>query len=294
VDWCKILPRVLIAILGAAAIQAQTPAPRPEFEVASIKPSNPNAQGSSMGMRTPGTLSGENVTLKLLIQQAYGVRPFQVIGAPGWADSNGYDFTAKPRVEAASMQVTRESLDKSIAEMYVMLQALLDDRFKLKLHRETRELPVFELTLAKGGVNLHETRCTSYDPANPPPELAPGQRRPDFCGNINVGRKGTSVTLDAAGVTIKDLTERALANMMGRTVVDKTGLTGKFDIHVEWTPSLQAAPSPDDSGRPLPAVDASGPTIFSALQEQLGLKLEAGKGSVEVLVIDHVEKPDKN
>jgi uncharacterized protein (TIGR03435 family) len=285
---------LLIGILSAGAIQAQTPVVRPEFEVASIKPSQPNAQGSSMGMRTPGTLSGENVTLKLLIQQAYGVRSFQIIGAPGWLDSERYDFIAKPRVEAQSTQVTIESLEKSMAEMYVMLQVLLEDRFKLKLHRETRELPVFELAVAKGGVKLRETRCTTYDPANPPPEFAPGQKRPDFCGNINFGRKGTSVVLDAAGVTIKDLAERALAGRMGRTVVDKTGLTGKFDIHVEWTPDLQAAQASDDSGRPLPAVDASGPTIFSAFPEQLGLKLESGKGPVEVLGIDHVEKLEKN
>jgi len=287
--------RLVAAVLGAAAIHAQTPAARPEFEVASVKQNAGGSQRSFIGSSSPGTLSAENVPLELLIQQAYGVRPFQIVGAPDWAKSERYDLKAKARVEGAPAQVSRDSMQKSMAEMYVMLQALLEDRFKLKLHRETRELPVFELTVAKSGVKLRETTCTVYDPANPPAELAPGQKRPDFCGNINMGRNGMNRTLAAAGIGMKDLSERALANIMGRTIVDKTGYAGKFDVHLEWAPDtpLPSGGGADDPGKPAPS-DASGPSIFSALQEQLGLKLESGKGPVEVLVIDHVEKLEKN
>jgi uncharacterized protein (TIGR03435 family) len=286
-----------ITILGASAIQAQTAAVRPEFEVASIKQNAGGGERSFIGSSSPGTLSAENVPLELFIQLAYSVRPFQILGAPDWAKSERYDLKAKARVDAAPGPVNRDSMQKSMAEMLVMLQTLLEDRFKLKLHRETRELPVYFLTVAKGGLKLHEGECITFDRDHPPPAPTPGAARPAFCGNIGIRMNGANRVLEAFGTTMKDLTGMTLANMVGRTIIDKTGYTGKFDAHLAFAPDSAGGPlgpgAPDDPGRPAPS-DTTGPSIFSALQEQLGLKLEAGKGPVEVLVIDHVEKLEKN
>jgi len=286
-------------IRSAAQAQSQPPTPRPEFEVATIKPNAGDSQRSSIGSQSPGTLSAENVPLALLIQQAYSVRSFQVQGLPGWIESERYDLHAKAKVDASPAPQNRESINKSFAEMLVMLQVLLEDRFNLKFHRETKELPVYALSIAKGGPKLPKADCVMYDPENPPGPTAAGQKRPNFCGNINMGRSGSNRTLDAAGATMQSLIERALPNIVGRIVIDKTGLTGTFNVHMEWGADAPMPPPPGSAGandpaRPAPSTDTQGPSIFSAIQEQLGLRLEATKGPVEVLVIDHVEKPGAN
>ena len=152
-----------------------------------------------------------------------------------------------------------------------MLQALLEDRFHLKAHRETREGAIFNLTVVKGGPKfaaLREGNCPPADPKSPP------------CGVIRPGANGLNRTMDSMGAGLAIWT-RVLTLALGKPVVDKTGLAGQFDaMHVEY--------APDD----LP--DATGASIFTAIQEQLGLKLEAGKGPVEVLVIDHIEKSSGN
>jgi uncharacterized protein (TIGR03435 family) len=290
---------LLLPLIAGIAVRAQAPAARPEFEVATVKKYAGDGQRSFVGSQSPGTISAENVPLKLLIQQAYSVRPFQVQGLPGWTDSERYDLHAKARVDGPPEALNRESMNKSMAEMWVMLQALLEDRFQLKFHRETKELPVYALSIAKGGPKLQKADCFLYDPGNPPPPAAAGQKRPNFCGNIGMGVSGSNRTLDAAGVTMKSLIERALPNIVGRMVIDKTGLTDTFNVHMEWAPDapmpVQAgAGGSNDPGRSAPSTDNAGPSIFSAIQEQLGLKLESTKGPVEVLVIDHVEKPSAN
>jgi uncharacterized protein (TIGR03435 family) len=290
---------LLLPLIAGIAVRAQAPAPRPEFEVATIKPNAGDSQRSFIGSQSPGTLSAENVPLKLLIQQAYSVRPFQIQGLPGWTDSERYDLHAKARVGGAPEPLNRGSMQKSMAEMWVMLQALLEDRFQLKLHRETKELPVYALSIAKGGPKLQKADCVMYDPENPPSPPAPGAKRPNYCGNINMSGSGSNRTLDAAGVTMRDLIERALPNIVGRMVIDRTGLNDTFNVHLEWAPDvpmprLAGAGGADDPGRPAPSTENQGPSIFSAIQEQLGLKLESTKGPVEVLVIDHVEKPSAN
>jgi uncharacterized protein (TIGR03435 family) len=289
----------LIGILSAPPVHAQATAPRPEFEVATVKQYVGDGQRSFIGSQSPGTLSAENVPLKLLIQQAYSVRPFQVQGLPGWIDSERYDLHGKARVDADPKALSRESMNKSFAEMLVMLQVLLEDRFNLKLHRETKEFPIYALSVAKGGPKLPKADCIMYDPENPPAPVAAGGKRPTFCGNINFGRSGSNRTLDAAGVTMKSLIERALPNIVDRMVIDTTGLTDTFNVHLEWAPDvpmpgLQGAGGASEPGRSALSTDNQGPSIFSAIQEQLGLKLESTKGPVEVLVIDHVEKPSAN
>jgi uncharacterized protein (TIGR03435 family) len=177
-----------------------------------------------------------------------------------------------------------------------MLQALLADRFQLTLHRETKELPIYALVMArkdgKLGPRLTESKeggCTMPDPTKPPPPPEPGKPATLGCGGMMMSPR----RLTASSVPLANLAP-TLSRMLGRTVVDKTGLAGKFDISLEWTPDeTQAIQLPPDAPKPLPS-DGSGPSIFTALQEQLGLKLESQKGPVEIFVIERAEKPSEN
>jgi uncharacterized protein (TIGR03435 family) len=179
-----------------------------------------------------------------------------------------------------------------------MLQVLLEDRFKLKVHREIRELPVYELTVAKGGLKMQQSKCTPGPP--PPQENRPPGRGLQVagCGSLLGGVNGLNRTENGIGTEIPSLLT-FLANLTRREVIDKTGLTGRFDLHLEWAPdeAMTAPPDPlrpDDPTKPAPSATAGGASIFAAIQEQLGLKLESTKGPAEVLVIDHVEKPTEN
>lgn len=206
----------------------------------------------------------------------------QVIGGPSWMDSKRYDITAKPTGNPPR------------SEMYgPMMQSLLEERFKLKLHRETREGRVYFLTVAKNGPKLRATKegsCIEAD-INHPPEAGAQDR---VCGKSNIGADGT---LEISGATIANLCAQ-LGLAMDREVIDKTGLTGRFDIHLEVSlaslrPKYVAgrATGQDD----LSATDDSdtGPSLATALQ-QLGLKLETGKGPVQAIVVDHIEEPAEN
>ena len=143
----------------------------------------------------------------------------------------------------------------------------------------------------KSGEKLKTPDCVKFDINNRPPPPEPGQPRPNYCGNMRTARNGANLTFTGTGIAMKDLV-RWLAGTTGRTVIDKTGYTETFDAAMEWTPD---GPLPgDDPSKPAPPSDNAGPSIFTALQEKLGLKLESTKGPVEVLVIDHVEKPSAN
>ena len=177
--------------------------------------------------------------------------------------------------------------------MLLMLQALLEDRFQLKIHQETREGPVYELTIAKGGYRLKPSRgCVPFDPNHLPRQAAQGEAQVNYCGRMSRGGDGSRRTVEATGV---DLAPRIglltpsiigfLSEALDRTVIDKTGLAGAFDFRLEWAPQRALAEQSDNAGSP---------SIFTAVQEQLGLKLEAGKGPVDYLVIDHAEKPSGN
>jgi uncharacterized protein (TIGR03435 family) len=254
---------ILAMILNAPPSWAQPPAARSEFEVASIKP---NVSGDLGRYIRPaaGRFTVSNMTVKDLLAIAYQVRDFQVSGGPGWINSDHYDIEAK---------ADRNATPKHMAEQ--MLQALLEDRFKLKVHRETKELPVYELTVAKNGLKIHPAKEGSCSDVDPTKQAALNRKPSDFCGYV--GMRGGS--LEATKQSISDLAT-TLSFVLGRTVVDKTGLKEAFDIHLEFAPN--------------DAADSTSPSIFTAVQEQLGLKLESGKGPVEVLVIDQVEKPSEN
>jgi uncharacterized protein (TIGR03435 family) len=274
-----------IAILNAPRSHAQSPAPA--FDVAAIKP---HAAGGSPGGTSvsPGTMKLDNRPLWHLIKMAYAVMDFQISGAPEWVSSEGFDIVAKAEG------------DLSAGGMLVALRALLGDRFQLKVHREVREGPVYDLVIAKSGVKLkhwEEGSCFLPDPRHFP-QPVPGQKRPPMC-DIRTGMNGPNRILTATGakISIPDLAGVAippftfyLSQILNRTVIDKTGLTGMFDFGLEFTPDevTPGISAPADAG------DPPGPSIFAALQEQLGLKLEAGKGPVELLVIDRVAKPSEN
>jgi uncharacterized protein (TIGR03435 family) len=276
--------RKLALLLAMYTLRAQ--APRPEFEVASIKPTAPGAGDRSfIGTRGPGRFEANNIPIQLFIAQAYNVKTFEIYGAPAWLATDGFDVSAK--MEAPG----KKSAEEARADMLLRLQVLLEDRCALKVHRETKELPVYALTIVKSGVKLKTPNCVTFDINNRPLPPGAGQPRPNYCGNWRTGRTGANLTFAGTGIAMKDLV-RWLAGTTERTVIDKTGYTEMFDAAMEWAPD-SPLPSADPS-KPAPPADTTGPSIFTALQEQLGLKLESTKGPVEVLVIDHVEKPSAN
>lgn len=264
--------------------QAQRSSSQPEFEVASVKLAA-NPEGRALLQAVPGQLQMTNITLRRLVLIAYGVQDYQLSGGPQWIDSEHYDIQAK-----ANSSTTIQQMEGP------MLQALLEDRFQLAVHHETRQLPVYELAVGKGGAKLRlskEGSCTPYSADSPPPATTGSEPRPIFCG-FHLTVDGLSRTLDGKGVTIAALAanlSRTYNSSLGRNVLDATGLNGAFDIHLNW--SIDQISSPSDSDTP-PSQDRTAPPLFTALQEQLGLKLESARGPVEVLVIDHIEKPSAN
>ncbi len=257
---------------------------RPAFEVASIK-LNPDCAGDHQDEQfSPGRVSVTCITLPNLIKAAYGTfangpnsnpKRLRLFGAPDWMGSSRYNITAKAQGETPMDQMFGP-----------MLQVLLEDRFRLKVHRETRELPVYTMTIAKGGLKILATKEGSCIPLD---LNHADQPSPNFCGRMTGKANGMHITDDAYGMSMAEIASRFLANRLDRPVIDKTGLAGLFDAHLEFVRD-NAAATPDN---PDAAADTA-PSIFTAVQEQLGLKLSPDKGPVEVLVIDHVEKLSEN
>ena len=278
---------ILLAIM-AFAVPGQ-PVVRPNFEVASIKPSS---QPGFMTVRPlPGRLTA-NASVRLLMQNAYTVQAFQIAGGPDWVNSERYQVEAKAGGNAGP------------AQMFLMLQSLLEDRFQLKIHRETRELPVYALVAARSGFKMPSPKEGAYvsPPPDAPAEWSGGRMTPPAPGRPPVARCGTmGVMLDFEGARMQGgkilMPEfvRTLSMVLGRTVIDKTGFTEPFDVRLDFVPDESTAamppPPPDAAGAP---PDSRNPSILVALQEQLGLRLESARGPVEVLVIDHVAQPSAN
>ena len=272
---------------------------RPAFEVASVRLNTHCDTGRpSGGMSTPGRIALECADLRDLILTAYsiygnGANPvsgtfrMQVVGGPAWMDSTRYDIIAKP------------AGNPSRSEMYgPMLQSLLEDRFKLKVQSETKEGAVYFLTIAKNGPKLRATAegaCVVADIDHPP---VPGKSSTPPCGKAKISRGGDVATVDIVGATMADLCSQ-LNLVMDRELIDRTGMAGRFDIHLEV---MRADLQPKFvAGRTIVQQDQltaddkdDGPPISTALQQQLGLKLEKGRGPVKVLVVDHIEPPTDN
>jgi uncharacterized protein (TIGR03435 family) len=258
-------------LLATGLLRAQS---GPTFEVASIRPNSRG--GGTFVQALPGTLAMTNFSLRTLIVFAYGIQGYQISGEPSWISSQNYDIQAKAEGNTSVNQMEGP-----------MLRALLADRFKLVFHRETKQLPVYELTLAKGGVKLQPTKegsCTPYQTDAPPPPASATGAIQTFCGYPHLTSSGSNRALDGAGVSMEVLGTNLSRLELRRTVIDKTGLTGTFDVHLKWTIDPGAAPSDNLTGL----------SIYTALQEQMGLKLTSAQGPVEVLVIDHIEKPSDN
>jgi uncharacterized protein (TIGR03435 family) len=269
--------KIVSAVLAVVCLtNAHAQSSRPQFEVASIKISKDPAPDGNVEV-TPGRFRGKDLALQWLILVAYGIRPDDLSGdLPGWTISERYDIDAK--TEDASSE----------DRILLALQTLLQERFKLRLHREMKEEPVYFLTLGKNGIKM------------PPGNCVPVQKDfPNECWS-QCG-EGLLRTLDWRGVSMSDaggIAYRSLAGQLRlivkRPVIDKTGLTGTFDVHLRWAndPTLAAVGPP--GGDIAPSADPKGPSIFDAMEDQLGLKLESGKGPVEVFVIDSVQKPTEN
>jgi uncharacterized protein (TIGR03435 family) len=243
---------------------AQAPAVPDRFDVASIKPNNSGAVGEQVRFYPPsGRVMMTNVTVKRMIQNAYQLQDQQIAGGPAWIASDHFDIVANS--EAANL---------SPQQRWVMVRALLADRFKLKMHTEPREQAVFALVVSRRDGSLGEHLKRSAADCAPP--AAPR--------GVITGGPGR---MNLRGVTM-DVVAAQLSARVGRSVLDRSGLEGRYDLDLEFSPPLQAATA-DPASIDRPAAD--GASIYTAVQEQLGLKLDSQKAPVEVTVIDSIEHP---
>jgi uncharacterized protein (TIGR03435 family) len=316
-----------LIISTSCAAFGQGAAESPTFEVASVKPAEPQPEGmmrvrmsGGPGTPDPGQLTYTNVSLKNVLTNAYDVKEYQING-PNWLDGERFDIVAK-----IPQGTTKE-------QFKLMLQNLLAERFKLALHHETKELPIYALVVGKGGPKLKEAveedAAAPQGAAAPPPpppgrdEAGPVRLKMDADGMpqlpSGMGRNGVmmmTVLNGSGGLRTRMVCKgqpvsallATLSSQLGRPVVDATGLKAKYDITLDFAPDglkgtaiMMPPPPPQHDGAPggggpmASAPDAGGPTIFTALQEQLGLKLEQRKGPVDLLVIDRMEKvPTEN
>lgn len=283
---------------GAIVAAAQTPTNPPgdaRFEVASVKP-NPagRAAPTSTDVQPGGRYVARNMPLRMLIGTVYRVPSLQLAGGPAWIESAHFDIEAKADRELVSSGGTRP-LDAA-------LRRLLAERFKLVVHTETRQMPVYELVRARRdgqlGPNLIASTRTDCDAvraaigrggngqdSSPPPPPGPGQA--PVCGARNVS---SALWVDSLPLSFL---AGILTSEVNRPVIDKTGLSGRYNLRLTWTPD-ELPRIPADAPNDLPAIDPNGPSIFTALEEQLGLRLESATGPVEVVVIDSVEPPTPN
>ena len=258
-------PYLQILLCGLAAAQTT------HFEVASIKPADRAAIERSLRTDNAGGLNATNVPIRALITMAYGIRDSQLTGGPKWVDTDCYDVMAKPeKMEGAPgfvgpSSITDEQRKVRDDLLKERIRNLLTERFGLQVRKEIREEQVYTLTVTKSGPKVT-------------PNTTPG------------ARQGLTMNPERAQgfAAPMSLLAEDLADTLGRPVIDKTGLTEKYDWKLEWAPEA----TPGSTEAPLQV--SAGPTIFTALQDQLGLKLESTKGPVEVYVIDHIDQPSEN
>lgn len=249
---------------------AQTAAkerPAPTFDVASIHPSPPSLDGHNHiwnDIHESHFRTG-NLCIRDLIQYAYNLPKSQILGGPSWLDSAMFDIDAKSSADVDQQMKALPSEDAA-QQKRQMVRMLLKDRLAFSSHEETRSLPVYELVLVKSGAKFKasEVHGTTID------------------------RRRSALRVQGSDDTLALLT-RELAQILGRVVINKTGLTGRYDLTLRWTPDDAPTSSLNGSSDP-----NAPPNLFTAIQEQLGLKLENGKAPVSVLVIDHIEKPSDN
>ncbi len=249
--------QAIVFLVSAVSLSAQA------FDVATIKPTPPDWQaGRYIRMNGSKRFEATNYTPRVLIAAAYRLNPNAVQGGPAWMDSESFDTVA----------VTPGEVPPTLDQQLSMVQSLLADRFKLAFHREERELPVYVLSLAKSGAKLKDSD-------------APPASDPEILNHIMPGE----VRIPARNATMPQFTAVLQRSVFDRPVLDRTGLTGRYDFDLEWTP--------DESqfdGRWRGTAESTKPTFFAAIQEQLGLKFEATRAMVLVIAIDRIERPAEN
>jgi len=284
-------PGILCALLCASSLSlaGQQPAPAREFDVVSIKPSPPGAS-NRLPRINPGRVEIYNTTLRRLIgmtHSRFAFDPRQVVGGPSWIDSERFDLIATmnlpPQFDSSGVP----------AGLVAMLRTLVEERFQVKTHNERREGDVYALTFArsdrKTGADLRSVpdMCAAAMKEQSGATPAPPRKGPPQC---SFG--GPPGKLIGTGVTMA-MIANVLSDHVGRLVVDRTGLAGSFDFELNFDPASAAKAPPGAPPGPLP-VDDTKPSIFTALQEQLGLKLESTRGPIDVLVVDQAERPAAN
>jgi uncharacterized protein (TIGR03435 family) len=307
---------VALGLVNAPPIRAQTPptaaAPLPSFDVVSIKPNH--SGGYSMHEVTPSGFKMINLNTRFLIEFAYGrssvppydaLRPSQLVGGPSWIKTDQYDVDAKVD-DSLAEKFAKAPHDKPYFrnpnqdvtyQIQLMMQSMLVERFNLKVHREMREGPVFALVVAKGGPKFLHTKLPVLGPAVRNPGQPPPRLPPCTPGMMCVVRQASMSEL---AYIIWDFGEHGVVSEIGRPVIDQTGIKGDYYIQLQWAPEFRPGTmlmmpnsgNPGPGGAPPP--ESNGPSFVTALQEQLGLKLEPTKGPVEYVVVDHVDRPTEN
>jgi uncharacterized protein (TIGR03435 family) len=263
--------RIAIFWLAAGGLFAQSAATRPAFEafdVATIKPAAPDSRGRYIRMQSTHQFFAKDYSLRALVGAAYNLTPQAISGGPAWIQSDHYDILAGTPGEV------RPTLDEQMS----MLRSLLADRFMLTFHREQKELAIYSLTVARNGSKLKESTM--------PPDALPETVSvvyPEEGGGVRIVMPARNATM----AQFASIMNRAI---LDRPVVDNTGLSGKYDFDLEWTPDETQFGGQLPQGTP----EHPKPDLFAALQQQLGLRLEATKGPIEALVIDRVERPSEN
>jgi len=277
--------------IGSSAQIIHASDPLPSFEVATIKPASSQPRPSST---SPAEVQIFNVTVRNLIEQAYGI-PWtsaeneRVLGGPTWLDSNHYDIVARIPADVAEVQQTL-SRDQQKQQISLMLQSLLAERFHLKLHFETKVLTVHALVVAKTSPGLVESK---KQPQSAAQESAVAIRLPskpeDARHGVVVFYKGQAAEMTGRQASMDDLVRwfAGYSEVGGRPVVNQTGLSGVYDFTLRWTRQSLG-------GSPADAADSDAPPLFSALPDQLGLRLKTAKAPVEVIVVDHTDPPSDN
>jgi bla regulator protein blaR1 len=280
-------------------LAAQTAAPvTPTFEVASVKPNNSGEPFVRLGLQPGGRFIAQNVPARELIRFAFNVQAFQLDGGPGWLTSHRFDITAQAPSDLEGAAATGPG---QLRPVQLMLQALLADRFRLKAHRETKDVPVYNLVLARAdgklGPRLERStvdcaalargRATATgrgSGAQTPPLPPRAGDRPECAMTAGLA------SIVAGGVTIDEFA-RLLSGRTNRPVINKTDLSGNYAFTLEFTPDQMLPPAAVPPGVPVPSINPDGPSLFTAVQEQLGLKLDSARGRVEMVVIDSIDQP---
>jgi uncharacterized protein (TIGR03435 family) len=267
-------PQILVLLCTASAIDSPAQSPI-QFEVATVKLNRSGTTTMKFPAPAAGRFQATNFPLKALISFAYGVLGSQISGTPNWTNSERFDVDAR----AADTNITREQYQQ-------MLRSLLEERFKLNAHRETRDLPAYELLLTKTGSRLMAADPQACEPVEVKGDQNGAKGADVTCGTFFTGRS----SLDGRNMSMTGFCH-ALGIVLGRPVTDRTGLNGRFDIHLEFDPEgVNLGNGSTGLSSEVDKSDGTQPSIFSALQEQLGLRLQSHKEPTEVLVIDQLER----